>query len=75
MVWPKNFVGAEVILQVGPCWRLKEVRLWVFLPSNMYDIHLSGRTCRPRSEHLRPTSERAAWWASGEEDSIVMSSQ
>ena len=38
----------------------------------MYDAHLSGRTCIPRSVHLRSTSERAAWWASGE-DNIVMS--
>ena len=70
MVWPKNFVGAEAKLRVGPCRRLKEVWLWVFLPSNMYDTHLSGWIWRPRSEHLRSTLERAALWASGEGDNI-----
>ena len=42
MVWPKNFVGAEVMLRVVPCWRLKVVWLWVFLPLNMYDTHCLG---------------------------------
>ena len=32
--------GAEVMLRVVPCRRLKVVRLWVFLPLNMYDTHL-----------------------------------
>ena len=75
MIWPKNFVGAEVMLRVGPCWRSKEVRLWVFFPSNMYDTHLSGRMWRSRSEHLWSTSKKAAWWASGEGDNIVILSQ
>ena len=39
------------------------MRLWVFLPSIMYDAHLSGRTCRPRSEYQWSKSERAAWWS------------